>query len=255
MNRNALSIAKLGLVLLIMGGLSVIFSTSCGTKSLTTSTTSLNPTTTQNTLNSIQQNGNLSVRFYGVMTFEFSGTQVSSPSELAVAGVPITWMGLIFNGTLEEKGAGEDITDVVHGSISPDGNWVETMYYSRQILRKTVNSSGTFYRITLTKIPLSGNTTITPVVTTNTAPSVTAPASPAGLGTFQITGSDVQKYITKIEYADGPMAGSQIQSTTKYVTTDWKNIGVGQVPSLRLIFALGSGNAGLTPTIPGMMGQ
>jgi len=163
-------------------------------------------------------------------------------------------MGTIFNGILEEKGAGEDITDVVHGSISSDGNGVDSMCYSRQILRNTVNSSGTFYRLTLTNVPLSGVTTVTPVVTPNSTSSVTTPASTSGVGTFQISGSDVQKYITKIEYADGPMNGTQIQSTTTYVTTDWKNTRVGQIPSLRLTFAIGSGNAGVTPTKPGMMG-
>ncbi len=230
MKRFHLSIPILTLTVAFTAAIIVTGFSACSPSPSTTSAI-------QNSLPLIQKNGNLSVKFSGVMTFEYSGTQVTSFSELAVEGVPIIWMERLFSGKLEEFGAGEDITDEVHGSLSADGNWIETFYYSRQILRKTTNPSGTFYRITLKNVPITG----------------AANGSTAGPGNFIKSGADAQKYITKIEYADGPVKGGQINSTTKYVTTDWGNTGKGQVPTMKVTFALGSGNKGaIAPAKPGM---
>ncbi len=231
MKYNSLSFAKRTIGIGIAIALTVLFLAAC----ISPSSTSVS----QNNLALIQQNGNLSVRFFSVMTFSSSGTLVTAPSELGVSGVPINWMGVIFNGRLEEFLAGEDTTDEVHGSVSADGNWIESMYYSRQILRTTANPSGTFYRISLKSVPISG----------------AASGSTLGPGNFEKSSGDIQKYITQIEYADGPVIDSKINSITKYISTDWGNTFKGQIPTLKLTFAQGSGNLGKTPTKSGMMGQ
>jgi hypothetical protein len=186
--------------------------------------------TIQTNLALIQQNGNLSARLYGIMDFDYSGSVVRSPTELAVSGVPLQWMGANFNGKLQKSSTTEDVIDEVHGSFSDDGNWVESIYYSRQILRKGTNSSGTFYRINLKNIPI------------NEGGSGTA----ANPGIFERSGTDIQKFINRIEYIDGLMKDGQIEPTIKYISTDWTNSSPGQTPSINLVFAKGSGNAGGT---------
>jgi hypothetical protein len=195
----------------------------------------------QNNLAVIQEYGNLSARFYGLMTFKSSGTEVSFPSEFSVPPVSINWMGGVFNGKLEETGAGEDVTYEVHGGMSADGNWVDSVYFSRQILRKSANNSGSFFRVTLRSVPM--------VSTVNGAASQ--------LGSFEKTGADVQKYISKIEYADGPMNGNQIASNTDYVSTDWKNTNSARMPVLKLVLGKGPGEQkqGAPAGNTGMMGQ
>jgi hypothetical protein len=184
----------------------------------------------------IQENGNLSARFYGLMTFRSLGTDVTFPSDLSVPPISIYWMGVVFNGRLEETGAGEDVTYEVHGGVSADGNWVESVYFSRQVLRKTIDPSGSFFRVTLRSIPIS-----------NTA------GQP---GIFEKIGADVQKYISKIEYSDGPMNGKQIASNTDYISTDWKNTTSARMPILKLAFGKGPGKQKEGAPAPGgMMGQ
>jgi hypothetical protein len=64
---------------------------------------------------------------------------------------------------------------------------------------------------------------------------------------------DLQKYVAKIEYADGPLSGGQIVSTTTYISTDWQNTSYGQMPTLKLTFAREAGIQG--EPARGMMGQ
>jgi hypothetical protein len=164
------------------------------------------------------------------MDFDYSGAVVRSPTELAVSGVPLQWMGANFNGKLQKSSTTEDVIDEVHGSISADGNWVESIYYSRQVLRKGTNSNGTFYRINLKNIPIDEEENGTAVKP----------------GIFERSGTDIQKFITQIEYIDGLMKDGQIDPTIKYISTDWTNNSPGQTPSIKLVFAKGSGNAGGT---------
>ena len=189
----------------------------------------------------LQQYSYLTATFYGVMTFNISGTVFTFPSELAIPSVPITWMGPIFNGKLEQVGPGKDVTIEVHGSASDDGTWLDTVYYSQRIVQ-TLTKTGNFYRVTLRNVPI--------------AKLVDGVATE--LGTFQKEGSDLQKHVEKIEFADGPLSGGQITPTTIYVSTDWKDATAGQKPALKLTFekipsqAMGTAQ----PIQPGMgMGQ
>ena len=189
--------------------------------------------TVQTNLALIQQNGNLSVKLFAIIDFDYSGVVYRIPSEFVVSGVPLIWMGANFNGKLQNTSGGQVITDEVHGSLSSDGNWVESSYYSRQITR--TNGSGTFYRVTLRNVPVSEQPN----------------GSPVSLGSFERSGADIQKFIAKIEYQDGIIKNGQIDTGIKYISTDWKNNSAGQIPSLKLIFAKGRGNAGQN-TKPGM---
>jgi hypothetical protein len=184
----------------------------------------------QKNLALLQQNGNLSARLYGIMDFDYSGAVVRSPTELAVSGVPLQWMGANFNGKLQKSSTTEDVIDEVHGSISADGSWVESIYYSRQVLRKGANSSGTFYRINLKNIPINEGQN----------------GADVNPGIFERSGTDIQKFITRIEYVDGLMKDGEIDPSIKYISTDWTNSSPGQTPSIKLVFAKGSGNAGGT---------
>jgi hypothetical protein len=54
----------------------------------------------QGSLASMQKNKYLIARLYGVMTFDYSGTTVTFPTELIISSVPLVWMGPIFDGKL-----------------------------------------------------------------------------------------------------------------------------------------------------------
>jgi hypothetical protein len=197
-------------------------------------TVGLNATQAQGVLSRMQSTGNLSAFLYAVMTFEISGTEFAYPTQIAVDQVPITWMGSIFNGKVVESGPGEDVTDEVHGSISADGYWVESMYFSEQITR-TNAKTGTFFRVTLRHTPVVNE----------------AGGAIKDLGYFNQTSGDVQKYVAKIEYIDGPLINGKISPLSTYLSTDWKNGAKGQVPILKLTFAEGSGNRPKPGTNPG----
>jgi hypothetical protein len=206
----------------------IVFYTILGLSGCTASSTpvSVEPIS-QNNLALIQQNGNLSVRLFGIMDFDYSeGNIFRIPSELAVSGVPLVWMGANFKGNLEKTTKGEDVTDEVHGSLSVDGNWIESIYYSRKTLR--ANGSETFYRVNIQNLPLN----------------YTANVASSNLGNFEKYGADIQKYITRIEYMEGLVKDGQVDSRIKYLSTDWKNNAQGQTPLLKLTFARGGGNGG-----------
>jgi hypothetical protein len=197
-------------------------------------------TATQNVYN-LQQYGNVSARLFALMTFEGYGQTLVSPSEFKVPPISITWMGLIFNGTLVGTGPGSDITYQVHGSVSADGAWVESMDYSTQVIR-TSAYSGDFFRVTLKNVPLiqafdSDNKRVV---------------------SCDKTGSDTQRFVATIEYATGPLGSAKIPpilSNFSYVETDWYSTVC--IPALTLVFASGPGtqNTGGPATIPGgMMG-
>jgi hypothetical protein len=171
----------------------------------------------QGSLASIQKNKYLIARLYGVMTFDYSGTTVTFPTELIISSVPLVWMGPIFDGKVENNGPGNDVTDQVHGSVSADGTWIVSLSYSRQIIRPGDKSLS--YRITLKNVPIANADT----GTTNTP------------GTFEKT-SDVQKYVQTIEYNSGIFTGGKIVPAITYVSTDWENAKTGMQPALKITF-------------------
>ena len=176
------------------------------------------PTTPNpNNLSGVQQNKYLTARLYGLMTFDYSGTTVSSPAELIISSVPISWMGQIFDGKSESIGPGNDVTDQVHGSVSADGDWILLLTYSRQIAK--TGQKSVFYRISLKNIPIAQVNK--DIVTEN--------------GTFEQAG-DVQKYVDRIEYSNGIFTDGEIVPDITYVSTDWSNTAIGLQPSLKLAF-------------------
>jgi len=230
-------LVSVSLLLVAMMVLPVLLSGCSKPTQRTTSTqptSTVNPTTSfvmHNFLSELQQKSFLKARFFGVMTFSFSGTAFTYPTEFTVASVPIVWMALIFDGKLEETGAGEDVTDQIHGSISQDGQWITDMYFSRRITYIN-NNTGIFYQVTLHNVPLGG------LDTTQTPGSAIADRE-----------GDVQKYITQIDYQNGPLVNGQINATTTYMSTDWKNMKTGMIPVLKLTFETQPSEI-LGPTIP-----
>jgi len=196
--------------LAVLLSITLISFTGCGQS--TTSTVNI-----QSSLSVIQQYKYLIARFYGSMTFDFKGTPFTFPTELTISSVPVTWMGQIFDGSTENNGPGNDVTDEVHGSVSADGKWVLMLSYSRQIARPAQKSI--FYRVTLKNVPI------------DKAGFGTGVAS----GTFDESG-DVQKYIDKIEYMDGIFENGQITPSITYISTDWSNPNQSLQPALKIAF-------------------
>jgi hypothetical protein len=161
----------------------------------------------QNNLGLLQQNKGCAVRLYGLMTFNAFNQDFSYPTEFKMPPIAITWMGHIFNGRVQTTGPGAAIYEI-HGGASEDGNWIETMYYSVNTVQPN-SQFGILYRITLRNVPLktaSSGTSLTPF--------------------FEMSGSDVQKYVSKIEYS----------GSNKYVSTDWQTQNQGQLPALKVEF-------------------
>jgi hypothetical protein len=167
-----------------------------------------NGTATQNNLVLLQNNKGCSARFYGMMTFNAFNQEFTYPTELKLLPMAITWMGPIFNGRLETKGQGAAIYEV-HGSASADGNWIETMYYSVNTFQPN-SQYGLFYRVTLRNLHL--------IAPSNNAASW-APV-------FELAGSEVQKYVAKIEYT----------GSSQYLSIDWQTDITNQRPTLRVEF-------------------
>jgi hypothetical protein len=213
----------------------LLLSTSCAPKINTNSVLTKEPAN----LKILKQYGNISARFYAIMTFTGLGATVDFPSELAIPPLSIEWMGNIFSGKLVGFGPGGEITYQVHGSVSDDGLWLDSLSYSREIIWGSANS-GSFYRVTMQNLPIGSEFN----------------GAVSNIGECEKTGSDIQRYLVKIEFAEGTLDGRKIISTTNYISTDWKNIGVGQTPSLSVKFAPGPGQQISTdiPTLrpPGM---
>jgi hypothetical protein len=197
-------------------------------------------TSAASTANNLQQLGNVSARFFGLVTFEGYGQILTNPSVFAVPPITIEWMGLIFEGKLERAGAGSNISYQVHGSVSADGKWVESMFFSRQIVDST-GASGDFFRVTLRNIPLTDG----------------VDSEENSISFSEKKGSDVQRFLVKIEYNNGAgdKAGMKtaINSLT-YITTDWKSESC--LATLNVNFATGPGIGIVSgqPPRQGMMG-
>jgi hypothetical protein len=179
--------------------------------------------------------GNVSAMLFGMATFAGFGQTLTKPVEFAIPPVSISWMGTIFSGSLEGAGAGEDVTYQVHGSVSSDGARVESMLFSQEVIQQSAGQ-GNFFRITLRNVPLIRNRDAQ-----GNAEAVT-----------DETGADVQRYLVQIEYATGPLGGTQtppIISNFTYVCCDWSNATC--VAELRVTLATGPGTpAGGGTTVP-----
>jgi hypothetical protein len=171
----------------------------------------------QDNLSILQQNKYLKVRLYGVMTFDFGGEPMTWPTELKTASVPLVWMGQVFNGKSVASGPEYNFVDQVHGSVSPDGEWVLNLSYTRQIIR---TQDSVYYSVSLRNVPVVSSANSTMVV-----------------GKFDKKG-DIQKYVENIEYrAEGRLVNLKIPATT-YSSIDWTNTLEGQQPALKLLFEL-----------------
>jgi hypothetical protein len=154
----------------------------CGAKAPLSSTA----TDTQSRV-SLAGFGNLSARLFGLATFEGYNQTIDWPIEYAVPPISISWMGNIFNGLLEGAGPGGYITYQVHGSVSDDGAWIESMFFSKKVFNPTSNT-GVFFRVTLQNVPL--------VQTTD--------ESGNGQAKSVKSGPDVQRFLTRVEYIFDP---------------------------------------------------
>ncbi len=137
--------------------------------------------------------GNISVRVFGAATFESYNQILIYPVEFTIPPITIYWMGAIFNGLLEDAGPGSDTNYMVHGSVSADGAWIESMIYSKQI----GPGSGNYFQVTLKTIPLTRNQDNkgNPVLVCNK------------------NASDVQRFVSQIKYAS--------LGVYTYLQTDW----------------------------------
>jgi hypothetical protein len=164
--------------------------------------------------------GNVTVGFTALMTFDVTGDfsqQFTWPATLAVPAVPITWTGNVFNGAAEDKQEGSALTDTVHGSISPDGAWINEMTYSRSL---SSQFSRVYFLVTLRDVPITrvagaenDNATI--------------------VADFIKKGSDIRKHIAKIEYFTGG------ETTATYSSADWDD--ANGILNLNVEFAAGTG--------------
>ena len=198
----------------------LVLSISCGAKSVS-------PSSSADASSSPLSNfGNVSVRVFGSGTFESYNQTLVYPVEFSIPPISVYWMGLIFNGLLENAGAGADITYTVHGSVSADGAWIESMTYSKEI----GPGSSNYFQVTLKNVPLTK--------------SVDDKGNPVLVCTK--TASDVQRFVGQINYAS--------LGVFKYLATDW---GDSTYPAtLSVTVATGEGSkAGDGPTSPrgGMM--
>jgi hypothetical protein len=143
-------------------------------------------TDTQNKV-SFANFGNLSARLFGLATFEGYEQTIEWPIEYAVPPISISWMGNIFNGLLEGAGPGGYTTYQVHGSVSDDGAWIESMFFSKKVLNPTSNT-GVFFRVTLQNVPL--------VRAVDESGNEQASSNKSG--------PDVQRFLSKVEYIFDP---------------------------------------------------
>lgn len=165
---------------------------------------------------SLREYASLTVTMSCLMTFDCYKTTFTWSSEFAVQDVPIDWMDRIYSGRLDKSSPGNDTTDLVHGSVSADGEWLDSAMFSRQVSR-ALQKTSTMYRVTLRNLPIAS------LVRDQCK--------------FEKTGADLQKYVVKIEYLDGPLSGTQIVPNTTYLSTDWQNTTAGQTPALKLQFS------------------
>jgi hypothetical protein len=196
----------------------LVTSSACGAKSIASSSATIDP----NASLSFSNFGNISARLFGLADFEGYGQTVTQSIEYSIPPISVTWMGAIFNGTLSGAGPGSDITYKVHGSLSDDGAWIESMFFSKQI-------NGVYFLVTLKNVPLTQ----------------TLDDQGKEQAVFNISGPDVQKFLVNVQYVADP--------NFTYLTTSWDDASC--VADLTLTLAAGpgtqAGDGKYTPT-PGM---
>jgi hypothetical protein len=170
----------------------------------------------------------LKASLFGAVDMDFGGQAVTYPLLLAVPSVPIQWMGTIFESKLQGAGPGGEVTIQVHGNVSDDGAWIETMSYYRGVASKGTAST-VVCQVVLRNVP----------ITQFTGDNATA------IGAFSKTGADVRKHVEKVWYSQG---GGQSVSLS-YDSVQWEN--TVQKPVLKLAFETvaseevsGSGSSG-----------
>jgi hypothetical protein len=160
---------------------------------------------------SLKENSRLSVTFFAVVTLDAVTQTFPFPAEFDLPQMPITWNGPSFSGRTEEGGPGEDVTDQVGGNVSSDGSIVESLVYSRRIMRQSQHN-GTYYRLTLQNLPVSS-------------------------GSFVKAGADLRQYVAKLEYAEGNIVNGEISPNVTVTSVDWTNPNPGQMPRLNVEFS------------------
>jgi hypothetical protein len=216
MKRNA--ILK---ILTITCALSLIAGVLPGCKNESKSSSTSN--SAQATSNYFEQFNAVSATFSGIVTLA-NGDQTSTVfTEFFTPVVPISWMGPIFYGRYEGSGAfGGDFVFDVHGSVSADGNWVESMYFSREVIQQDI-LKGELLRVTLRNAPMTKSVDSQNI---NTA-------------ICEKSGSDVQRFIALIEYSNGLLVGTKplsVISDFRYISTDWSS--TVNKPLLKLSFVI-----------------
>ena len=171
------------------------------------------PTSTPG-LRAIQKAKYLRASLSGLVIMPF-GTQANIlPILLDIPSVPIQWNGTIFDGTVKGAGPNGGTTVQVHGSVSDDGEWVETMSFNRQVASGGTGSID-FCQVILQEVP------ITPVTGNVTA-----------IGAFLKSGADVQKHVEKLLYTQG--GGTMGTVPLSFNSLLWDN--AAQPPVLKLAF-------------------
>jgi hypothetical protein len=183
-------------------------------------TTSQTPAPTVRDIAWLQKAGNLTVNFNVMMNFNVATDDpnlntLTWPTDLSVPAVPITWMGNIFNGVVNDTGPGYNLTDEVHGSMSDDGAWINEMTFSRKVLRQS--SEGSYFLVTLVNLP---------IIKTETDIGTT-------LASFLKKGVDVRKFVSNVDYVSGGSIG------TNYTSIDWED--TNGILRLEVDFASGPG--------------
>ena len=214
MGTRIFSLRKSLFAALLLISLASLGLAACG-KAPSETSTPANASSNQSNLAGIQKNGYLVARLYGLVTFDFGGQDVTWPTEMKIASVPLTWMGTVFTGKLEITTDDASLVDEVHGSVASDGESISSFSFSRKIIRPR---DAVGYYVTLKNLPLG-----------NKAASKPTPFS------FEATG-DIQKYVQEIAYgAGGTLQAGTVPQTT-YKSMDWTNTTQGGKPSLKVAF-------------------
>ncbi|MEN8614424.1 hypothetical protein ABFB09_03940 [Dehalogenimonas sp. THU2] len=173
----------------------------------------------------LKKTTNMSVRLYGIMEFETFGIVFRHPTTLEVLTVPIGWMLDSFRGFREEKTPTQTVTDQVHGTITPDGQWMTSLVFTRRITH-TSPDDGVFYEVTLKNVPIS--------------------SFENELITANEIGSDILKHVEKVSYIEKSYSNGQLVTNTVLVSTDWTKDAAGLAPYILILFEEGEGG-GLPP--------
>ncbi len=151
----------------------------------------------------------------GRMTFDYGTSTRGWATNLRVPSVPITWLGTVFNGRVEQKVTGGNVLIVVHGTVSEDGAFVNALTYSKAIV---VPGSVMSYSITLRSLP------VVSVFGSNVT------------GSFEKKDLDVRKYVESLDYK-ASIGGVAVDNGEAQMATgvfDWT--GQDQIPWLRVFF-------------------